>query len=195
MRKMLVMLALVFTFTVAVNAQTPQSGFEGAAVVQYDRANFDARTSASQQFIFNRNTDGVGVGLELTGFVVKNAGLTAAVSGTFSGGLNSNSLLTALGGVTLKVRSNPRFQPFARVLAGVARQRVAKAQVNFNDFSDTNFAGLVGAGLDINLKRDSRYKFRLIAVDYMRTSAFDAGTNGFVHGGQNHIRISSGLVW
>ena len=191
------MVALLFAFTAAVNAQTPQSNFEGYVGAQYDRSSFDFRTVNTDSFKFNRGTDTVGGVVDLTGYFAKNVGVTGQVAATFDGrSSESTSLVTALGGLTFKARSNARFQPYARVLAGVARQRTAIDQIhNFTDTSDVNFAGKVGVGLDVNLKENSRYKWRLIGVDYMRTSAFSDGVNGFVHGNQNHLTLTTGFVF
>lgn len=149
---------------------------------QFVRVNPDVRTP---NFRFDRTSDSNGVNASLTGYF-KNVGLTGEVAANFSGGANDNSLVTAMGGLTIKAKSNKTFQPFIRGLVGGARIRAANQQLtNFTDRSDVGLAFAGGIGLDVKVGKT--VSLRLLQADYLQTRIFNNV--------QHNVRLGAGLVF
>jgi hypothetical protein len=90
---------------------------------------------------------------------------------------NDESLLTAMGGLVLKARSNKTFQPFVRGLAGVGRSSTGVA--------DTGFSFALGGGLDV--RAGAKISVRVFQGDYLQTRLF-----GDI---QHSVRFGAGVVF
>jgi opacity protein-like surface antigen len=189
MKKFIFLLLSFAFFSAAVSAQeqTQSEFFVGYQFLRQD-VKIERPTLA-----FNENTDSHGFNANYTFYPKKESGragefgFTAEVAGNFD--RNDTSLVTAMGGVTVKARNNKFVQPFGKAVVGVARQSLNEAQFttlpNFKD-SNTSVAFAVGGGLDFNLKKESRYKLR-VGADYLNT--------GFDGQRQNGIRLITGIVF
>lgn len=190
MKKIIALFTFIFIGMVGGYAQTPTSsqtaneGFVGYSFVrQHVKAEVDNTT-----FRFHEDTDSHGVNAAYTRYFGGSAtkagvvGFTADLGANFANG--EASLVTAMGGLTLKARNAKYVQPYVRGLAGVARQNVTR--VNLRDNSDASFAYALGGGLDFNMSKYSRYKVRL-GADYIGTS--------FGGERQNAVRFTTGVVF
>lgn len=188
MKNVIAILVLTFASVFAVSAQTPQTdnaGFVGLSFYTNDVA------GKVGNLTYNKATDAFGVNASYTRFFAgasatrpaNTVGFTADLGVNFNGA-NEASLVTVMGGLTAQARNFKYVQPYARALAGVARQNVRLN--NVTDFSDVSAAYALGGGLDFNLKANSRYKLRL-GADYLNT-----GFNGQREGG---ARFTTGIVF
>lgn len=104
-------------------------------------------------------------------------GVAAELSGQYGSNLNLRDI--AVGPQFLYPRGKMLF--FGHVLIGDARSLV---QVG-NGEEDTARAVALGGGMDLDIS--SRFAFRVIQVDYLRTTLFAEK--------QNNVRFSTGLVY
>jgi outer membrane protein OmpA-like peptidoglycan-associated protein/opacity protein-like surface antigen len=111
----------------------------------------------------------------------------------------NGSAYTFMAGPRLSYRHYVRFTPFAQALLGGVHASSVTASGCGNDpsctplGSDTAFAAMFGAGLDIEITR--RIAWRAIEADYLLTHFKDPfSSNGQDRGWQNSIRLSSGIV-
>ena len=104
-------------------------------------------------------------------------GVVGELSGQYGSHLNLRDV--AVGPQILYPRNNLIF--FAHVMYGDARTHVSVG----NGPGDTARVIVAGAGADLHYS--SRLSFRVLQVDYLRTSLF--------RGTQNNVRISTGLVY
>ncbi len=181
MKKLIFALLLVLGLSFGAFAQNTNDKVDFYFGYQYLRQNIDT----NRKFAFDKSSDLHGVNAAVTGYVSDHVGLTA--EGGFNFGTDSrydSSLLTAMGGLTIKARNNKSVQPFIRGLAGVARERAAVNQLNF-DVSDVGFAFAAGGGID--LKVDKNLAIRLIQADYMQTRFNGEPTH--------NLRIGAGIVF
>ncbi|CAN5146089.1 hypothetical protein BH09PAT1_BH09PAT1_8090 [soil metagenome] len=188
MKNLIVVLTLMIGSVFASNAQTPQTsnaGFVGYSFYTNDVAGKFGTLN------YNKSTDAHGFNASYTRFfaggtsknTVNTVGFTADFGANFNG-KNESSLVTVMAGLTAQARNSKYVQPYARALAGVARQNVRLN--NVIDFSDTSMAYALVGGLDFNLKAYSRYKLR-VGADFLST-----GFGGNRHSG---TRITTGLVF
>jgi opacity protein-like surface antigen len=131
---------------------------------------------------FNRRTTLHGINGEVTLFPFQTFGITGDVSFNRKGrsvsvtnGSNSQDtdVWYFMGGPSYVFPSSGRLQPFARVLAGVARTNFeVEVERNFSngtvhnefDVGSTDFAMGLGGGLDVRV--GDRVKVRVIQIDY-----------------------------
>ena len=175
-----VLLTVVSIFGASVaSAQDKEVYFGYQAVVQdvdfADRASFIDRSKTIH-----------GVNTSFTGYVSDSVGITGEVGANFTGDSRfDDSLVTAMGGLTLKARGNETFKPFVRGLVGVARKRAANELfTNFTDTRDVGLAFATGGGLDIQV--DKHVAIRAFQVDYLQTRLFNET--------QHNFRAGAGLV-
>lgn len=189
--KIILALALVIgTFAVGASAQTATSsqtaneGYVGYSFLrQHVKANVNNTT-----FRFHEDTDSHGIVANYSRYLGGSAtkagvvGLTGEVGANFAN--DEATLVTAMGGVTVKGRNYKYVQPSVRALIGGARERVTT--VNLRDLSDVSLAYDLGAGVDFNFAKYSRYKLHL-GADYLSTS--------FSGERQNAVRLTTGLIF
>ena len=191
MKKIILVLTFILgTFAVSASAQTATSsqtaneGYVGYSFTRQDvKAQFNNTTLR-----FNENTDSHGVVANYTRYLGGTPtqagifGLTAEAGASFAD--NEATLVTAMGGVTVKGRNYAYVQPSVRALIGAARERVTRT--NLFDKSDVSVAYDLGAGLDVNVKKYSRYKLHF-GADYLNT--------GFRGERQNAVRLTTGIIF
>jgi hypothetical protein len=175
-----ILLVIGMTFALAMPADgqgTIQTSFEYQGL----RKNVDENHS----FSIDKSHDLHGAAASVTGFFSDTVGVTGEAG--FNFGTDSrydNSLLTAMGGVTIKARNNKQWQPFARGLVGVARERETVSQLSF-DTRDVGLAFAAGGGLDI--KVDDNLSIRAFRADYMQTRLFGTVSH--------NLRLGVGIVF
>ena len=188
-----IILALTFilgTLAVSAAAQTPTSsqtanefGLEYSYLRTHVKANVDNTT-----FHFHEDTDSHGIVANYSRYLGGSAtkagvvGLTVEVGANFAN--DEATLVTAMGGLTLKGRNFKYVQPSVRALVGGARERVTRT--NLTDQSDVSLAYDLGAGLDVNVKKYSKYKLHF-GLDYISTN--------FNGERQNAARVTTGLIF
>lgn len=135
-------------------------------------------------FRFNENTDSHGVVASYTRYTSKTSpvGITGEVGANFDS--NKASLVTALGGITLKARNVKWIQPSVKFLAGAARLNVDRHNI-FNP-SDVSGAYSAGVGLDFNTRSADTFGVH-VGLDYINI--------GFNSQRQNAVRFTTGLVF
>lgn len=188
MKKVIAILALTLVSAFAISAQAPQTDNEG--FVGYSFLRQDVKFNTTPVLRFDRNTDSHGFNTAYTRYFAgagekeaNTVGFTADLGANFDSN-NNASLVTLMGGLTAQARNSKYVQPYVRALAGAARQNVKVN--NITDFTDTSASFLVGTGLNLNLKANSRYKFR-VGADWINT--------GFMGERQNGVRLTTGLVF
>ena len=99
------------------------------------------------------------------------------------------TLTSIASGIRYRPFRQPRWNPFAQVLIGVANASGTLVEGNTPAASDStlNFASIVGGGLDYRLR--GRWSLRLIDADYLLTRSSTALT---IH--QNNLRLGAGIV-
>ena len=150
--------------------------------------------STSLAYNFNR---WLGLAADFAGF--DNTKLTL-LTPTGSETLDANgSAYTFMAGPRLSYRHFERFTPFAQALAGGVHASSVTVSGCGSDptctplGSDTAFAAMFGAGLDIKITR--RIAWRAIEADYLLTHFRDPfSSTGQDRGWQNNVRLSSGIV-
>lgn len=169
MKKLFTIMAILFAFTYIAQAQEQKlPTLEPSLQYQFLRHNPNVN---QPNFRFDRTTDSSGFNVGLTGYVSPVVGLTAEVGANFDGGRFDSSLVTAMGGLTLKANRDGRVQPFVRGVLGVARERAANEQLNFNfDRSDSGLSFATGAGLDFRVAKRAKLRF---TADYLQTRLFN----------------------
>jgi hypothetical protein len=183
MKKLIALVVFVFAGVIAGQAQ--QTNNEGYVGYQFLRQDVKFERPSIH---FDENTDSHGVNAAYTYYFagkkgkVNVLGITGEVGANFDN--NEASLITAMGGLTLKARNSRYVQPYVHALGGVARQHVNRR--NIFDTTDYSTAFAAGGGVDFNLKANSRYKVRF-GADYLNT--------GFAGERQNAVRLSTGLVF
>lgn len=191
MKKIILVLTFILgTFVIgataqtATTSQTANEGYVGYSFLrQHVKAQFD--TNALH---FHEDTDSHGVVANYTRYLGGSAtkagvlGLTGEVGANFAN--SEATLVTAMGGVTVKGRNFKYVQPSVRALIGGARERVTRA--NLLDRSDVSLAYDLGVGVDLNFKKYSRYKLHL-GADYINTS--------FNSERQNAVRLTTGIIF
>ena len=180
MKKFITLAILVLAGAFGAVAQTAQTDNQFSATYTFLRQ--DVKFT-QQKLKFDENTDSHGFTVGATHFVGGSGlGLTAEFGANVDG--NSTSLVTAMVGPTLQIRSSKFVQPFVRVLGGAARTELTRK--NISDFNETKLAYSAGGGIDINLKANSRYKLRF-GADYVATR---------FHGERNDgLKLSTGFVF
>src|SRR6476661_7371212 len=161
MKKLIAIAILAVASVIGVNAQSTQS--QNQFVAAYNFATSDISVERANHTRFNSDTDSHGFTLGYTRFTkgdVANGkvgvlGLTGEVTANFD--KDEANQVTVMAGPTLQARNNSYVQPYARVLAGVARQHINRA--NIADNADASFAIDGGAGLDFAFAKGSRYGF------------------------------------
>jgi outer membrane protein OmpA-like peptidoglycan-associated protein/opacity protein-like surface antigen len=110
------------------------------------------------------------------------------------------SAYTFMVGPRLSYRKHEKFTPYAQVLAGVVHASSVSISGCTGDpsctpiGSDTTFAAMAGAGLDINISH--RIALRLIEADFLLTHFRDPiSATGLSHGWQDNTRLSTGIVF
>jgi hypothetical protein len=111
---------------------------------------------------------------------------------------SKTSIYNVMGGIQLKNNSNDAkfFKPFAHLLVGSALTREegrlgvydprnGQFAAEVKTFSDSGFAGAVGAGFDIRMSE--RMDFRAIQLDYHKATMFARSSD--------NIRLGVGLVF
>jgi hypothetical protein len=171
---------------------------------------------------FQERTTLHGINGSFTGYVSEGFGLTGDVSwarrghnGVFSGVEQSRHVDTTyfVGGPSVKFGRGTRWQPFTRVMAGVAHTSFearsstpvsgGTATSSF-DVGSNDFTASVGGGIDLRLGENT--KLRLFQVDWMPIFLSDRsidvlGSNGviqpttFSSQRQDNWRFSIGLVF
>jgi outer membrane protein OmpA-like peptidoglycan-associated protein/opacity protein-like surface antigen len=139
----------------------------------------------------------LGLAADFAGF--NNTRLTLSTP-TGSETIDANgSAYTFMAGPRLSYRHYERFTPFAQALFGGAHASPVTAKGCSGDpsctplASDTGFAAMFGAGLDIKITR--HIAWRAIEADYLLTRFKDpSSTNGQDRAWQNNVRLSSGIV-
>ena len=133
---------------------------------------------------FDENTDSHGFYVNGAHYFDKDGivGLTGDVGVSVDS--NEASLVTAMGGLTLKARNAKYVQPFVQVLGGVARQHVNRQ--NILDTTDVTGAFAVGGGVDVQFSSDAKVKFQL-GANYLNT--------GFGGQRQSGAQFRAGLVF
>lgn len=186
-------LALAFMvgiFAVGASAQTAtssQTANEGYVGYSFLRQHVKAQSDLSN-LRFHEDTDSHGVVANYTRYLGGSAtkagvfGLTGEVGANFAN--SEATLVTAMGGITVKGRNFSYVQPSVRALIGGARERVTRT--NLRDLSDVSLAYDLGGGVDLNFKKYSRYKLHL-GADYINTN--------FNGERQNNIRVTTGLIF
>lgn len=179
----LLAIASVFAMVSAASAQTFGPKAEVYVGYQFVRVNPKVH---QPNFTFDKSTDSNGANLALTVFGTKHVGLTGELAANFSGGRSGTSLVTGLGGVTIKARDNKTVQPFLRGLVGVARERANNQQLtNVFDKSDLSLAFAAGGGVDIRVSKN--VALRLVQADYLQTRLYGST--------QNNLRLGAGIVF
>jgi hypothetical protein len=182
----------------------------------------DPTFSAFDTSFFKQRTTLHGVNGAFTGYVAEGFGLTGDVSwsrkghnSNNSGFENSRHIDTSyfVGGPTVKFSRGTRWQPFARIMAGVAHttfQASATSPVASGgtttssfDVGSTDFTASAGGGIDLRLGEHS--KLRLMQVDWMPVFLSDRtvqvlGSSGVFpttlnHQRQDNWRFSIGFVF
>ncbi len=160
MKKLIAIAVIALASFVGANAQSAQS--QNQFVVGYNFATSDVSVARLNGTRFNSDTDSHGITLGYTRFTksvgdkVGILGLTGEVTANFDA--NEANQVTVMAGPTLQARNSSYVQPYARVLAGVSRTHINRA--NIADVSDASFAVDGGVGLDFSSK-GSRNAFRL----------------------------------
>lgn len=115
---------------------------------------------------FNENTDSHGFYANYTRYLGESGvlGVTGDVSANFDN--NEASVVTAMGGLTLKARNAKYVQPYVNALGGLARSHVNRQ--NILDTTDISTAYALGGGVDIRTSEDSKVKFQ-IGANYVNT--------------------------
>lgn len=191
MKKIILSLAIMFgVLAVGANAQTAtssQTANEGYVGYSFLRQHVKAKSDLSS-VRFHEDTDSHGIVANYTRYLGGSAtkaglfGLSGEVGANFAN--SEATLVTAMGGVTVKGRNYSYVQPSVRALIGGARERVTRT--NLRDLSDVSLAYDLGAGVDVNFKKYSRYKLHL-GADYINTN--------FNGERQNAIRLSTGIIF
>jgi hypothetical protein len=183
----------------------------------------DPTWSAFDVDFFKERTTLHGLNGSISGYIAEGFALTGDLSwsrrghsGVFDGEQRSRHIDTSyfVGGPTLKFTRSAKVQPFARVLAGVARtsfeasttQSVSGGATTTSSFgvSSNNFTASAGGGLDLRLGEN--YKLRVFQFDYMPIFLSDRsveilGGSGVLqpatlnHQRQDNWRFSIGLVF
>ena len=185
MKKLIALTIALVAFASVSMAQTTQTDNE--MMVAYSFLRQDVKFERPN-LTFNENTDSHGFVASYTRYVESKGkpsviGFTAEVGANFDS-KSSASLVTAIGGVTLKARRANYIQPYVKGLIGVARQDLNRT--NLRDFDSTSFAYSVGSGLNFNLGKGSRYKLN-VGADYIGTRVGDNTQHG--------VRLVTGLVF
>lgn len=186
MNKVIALSLILLASVVAASAQSLRSQNEG--VVAYNFLTSDVSVERLNHTRFNTDTDSHGFTVGYTRYTKGEAGkvgvlgLTGEVSANFDS--NKATLATVMVGGTVKARNNSVVQPYARVLGGVARQNITRA--NIADVTDVSAAFDLGAGVDFAVKGRSRYGIGF-GVDYLNT--------GFNGQRQNAYRGSVRLIF
>ena len=99
------------------------------------------------------------------------------------------TLTSIASGIRYRPFRQPRWNPFAQVLIGVANASGTLVEGNTPAASDStlNFASIVGGGLDYRLR--GRWSLRLIDADYLLTRSSNR-----VNDHQNNLRLGAGIV-
>lgn len=188
MKNILAIFTLVFAFAFAANAQTAttsQTANEGFVGYSFLRQNVEVNRASLK---FDTDTDSHGFNAGYTRYFGGSSrkagvvGFTADLGANFDNG--DASLVTVMGGLVAKARNGKYVQPYVRAMGGFSRQNVNR--YNITDTSDITSAFALGTGLDINVKKYSRYKIRF-GADYLNT--------GFKGERQNSVRLTTGLVF
>jgi hypothetical protein len=190
MKKIIAVAGLVLASLIGVGAQTPtssQSNNEFSAAYSFVRQDLEIKSGVNPLiFVPEKDSHGVAVGYTryLGGDANKAAvfGLSGELAAQWTG--DDSYLVTALAGGTLKARNSKYVQPYARLLAGGARQNVKVS--NALTLSDWSSAVDVGGGVDFNLGAYSRYKIGF-GADYINT--------GFLGERQHNGRATVRLVF
>jgi hypothetical protein len=135
------------------------------------------------------NEFGFGSRTEMNGFhvalsiphIVKGLGVVAETTGDYSSPLEQYNYAV---GPQYKFEFN-RFRFIAHGMYGKAQTRVRNIGSTFVEPSDRQRALIFGGQVDIPIK--SRWQFRIVQGDYVRTSAFGNTLS--------EIRVSTGLVY
>lgn len=133
---------------------------------------------------FNENTDSHGFVTSYTRYLNKGKefGVTGEFGANFDSSRSKATLVTLMGGVTIKNREAKNFNPYFKGLVGVARQEVNRTNV-FNT-SDVSPAFSVGGGFDVNVVKKAKWR---IGADYINL--------GFNSSRHNAWRFHTGLVF
>jgi hypothetical protein len=183
----------------------------------------DPAWSAFDVPFFKQRTTLHGINGSFTGYVAEGFALTGDASwsrrghnGIFNGIEQSRHVDTSyfVGGPSVKFSRSTRWQPFARIMAGIAHtsfQSSATAPVSSGgtttssfDVSSNDFAASAGGGIDLRLGENT--KLRLFQVDWMPVFLSDRsvqilGNNGALqpatlnHQRQDNWRFSIGFVF
>jgi hypothetical protein len=192
MRKLFVLLAVVFTCSVVLFAQ--QSAEDKQASQDLPKTEvlvgFSYMHSGLDNFgLGNGNLHGETI--QATRYIFGNIGFTADVSRTTGSDVAQSGenvfRWTYLVGPTYALRSDSSFTPFAHVLFGLDHERLSIPYVNagYNgDSYSTSFAAALGGGFDARIT--DHVAARLAQIDYIHTS------HG---GGESSFRYSAGLVF
>ncbi len=154
MKNFIAIAIMLVAGVVGVSAQSTQEQSQNQFVVGYNFATSDVSAARLNGTRFNSDTDSHGVTVGYTRFTksvgdkVGVLGLTGEVTANFDA--NEASQVTVMAGPTLQARNSSYVQPYARVLAGVSRTHINRA--NIADVSDASLALDAGVGLDFSGK-------------------------------------------
>jgi len=185
MKKVILATMLVLVGAFGAMAQSTQTANEFNVGYNFLRQDIKVERPV---IAFNENTDSHGFTAGYTRYLggdptkISGVGVTGEVAANFDG--NEATLVTAMGGITLKARNFEYVQPYARALGGVAKQNVNRG--NLTNFSDVSAVFDLGGGLNFNLGQRSRYKVQ-VGADYVNT--------GFMGERQHGVRLSTGLIF
>ena len=176
---LLVCSLLILTFAGVASAQSQN---EVTGVALYVRENPDFN---QPNFKYNKATDQVGAAGSYSRFAATAPiGITVEVADTATGSSATDAnLATVTAGITLKSRT-AKFAPFLKGEVGVARLAARNQLVKF-DRTDSGFAMIAGAGVDVKLTK--LVSVRLVEVEYLGTRIFSDTVP--------HFRAGSGLVF
>jgi hypothetical protein len=167
-RRLLVLLGVIFLFSVSARAQREveiYAGYSYEGLYQMPNA------------IPGRNLNGAEIAAQykLTSWF----GAVAEVDGHFGLPANRDArILGVMGGAQVSLPRRRRISPFAHALVGVGHART-------DGIWDTSLAEAFGGGVDLRIA--PLLSWRTIQVDDVRT--------GYFGGSQQNVRISTGILW
>lgn len=177
MKKIITILILMIASTVTSFSQSNEF-YAGYSFIRED-VKFSELTRR-----YSENTDSHGFVASYTRYVDKSNsfGVTGEVSANFDSSGKNSTLVTAMGGFTIKNREAKNFNPYFKGLAGVARQEVNRTTLF--DTSDVSGAFSVGGGFDVKFVKNTQWR---VGADYVNV--------GFKSERHNAWRFHTGLVF
>lgn len=187
MKKVIALFTLTLAMAFGVAAQSAQTQNEFSVGYSFLRQDVTFSPAAFRA-VDDRDSHGVSLGytryMKNNGNKFSNVGFTADLTANFNNERDVMSMGTLMGGVMVKARNSSYVQPYARAMVGAARQNMRSLTVGTR--TDYSAAVDLGAGLDFNVARDSRYKIR-VGGDWVNT--------GFAGERQNSGRATVGFVF